>query len=434
MKKGLKKGFDLFRTKLANNGKFAAIDQAIISVSNFAASILLTTLVSPTDLGVYVIGFLAIYFVRAIQNGIIIQPLNTYGAGKTESDFKTYFSAVAVHQLLLALLVSVAAIIFGWLLTSTGNDILGPTVFALWFSAFTWQVQEFIRRAFYTRGTVGNTIWISLSTMVVRLGMIWVHAQMGTISGLNGLHAIGWGGLAGGLIGLWLARGFFTKHMQNLVAVWRENWRFGRWILGASLADWMVVDLYPIMMAGLISFAATGVYQTLQNLVAPIHVLLRAIDTFVTPILARVYDQSGLGQVKRSLKLILVLGGIPVIGLLLVVLFFTPQLLYLLKGDTYLPYADGIYLMALFYLFMFINRPLQMVFRGVRQGKQVFLANILAALSMFSVGFWLINRWGLYGAIAGQALNAIIISIVLLIAWVRFIKRDLMESSQERSL
>jgi O-antigen/teichoic acid export membrane protein len=158
--------------------------------------------------------------------------------------------------------------------------------------------------------------------------------------------------------------------------------------------------------------------------------LLRAIDTFVTPILARVYDQSGLGQVKRSLKLIFVLGGIPVIGLLLVVLFFTPQLLYLLKGDTYLPYADGIYLMALFYLFMFINRPLQMVFRGVRQGKQVFLANILAALSMFSVGFWLIKRWGVYGAIAGQALNAIIISIVLLIAWLRFVKRDLPESTE----
>ena len=430
MKSAIRKVLDLFKTKLANNGKFAALDQAIISVSNFAASILLTTLVSPTELGVYLIGFLAIYFVRAIQNGVIIQPLNTYGAGKNESDFRAYFSAAAVHQLLLALLVSVCALVLGLLLTSTGNDTLGPTVFVLWFSAFTWQIQEFLRRAFYTRGAVGNTVWISLSNMVVRLGTIWAFAQMGTISGLTGLHAIGWGGLAGSLIGLWLARGFFTKHMQNLVAVWKENWRFGRWILGASLADWIVVDFYPIMMAGLISFAATGVYQTLQNLVAPIHVLLRAIDTFVTPILARVYDQSGLGQVKRSLKLIFVLGGIPVIGLLLVVLFFTPQLLYLLKGDTYLPYADGIYLMALFYLFMFINRPLQMVFRGVRQGKQVFLANILAALSMFSVGFWLIKRWGVYGAIAGQALNAIIISIVLLIAWLRFVKRDLPESTE----
>lgn len=427
MKSAIRKVLDLFKTKLANNGKFAALDQAIISVSNFAASILLTTLVSPTELGVYLIGFLAIYFVRAIQNGVIIQPLNTYGAGKNESDFRAYFTAAAVHQLLLALLVSVCALVLGLLLTSTGNDTLGPTVFVLWFSAFTWQIQEFFRRAFYTRGDVGKTIWISLTSMLVRLGLIYGLSRLGNITGLTGLNAIGWGALAGSLIGLWLARGYFTKQMRNLLSVWVENWRFGRWILGASLADWVVIDLYPIMTAGLISFAAAGVYQTLQNLVAPIHVLLRAIDTFVTPILAKTYDQNGAGGVKRSLRLIYLLAGIPVLGLLIIVLIFTPQLLFLLKGDTYLPYADGIYLMAAFYLFMFINRPLQMAFRAVRKGKEVFIANILAAASVLSAGFWLIDRWGVYGAILGQALNAIIISVFLLIAWIRMDRVNLQE-------
>lgn len=94
MKIGMNRSRRFLSTKLANNGKYAALDQAVISLSNFAASILLARLVSPTELGAYVTGFLAIYFVRAVQNGLIIQPLNALGAVKSEGAFKGYFTAV----------------------------------------------------------------------------------------------------------------------------------------------------------------------------------------------------------------------------------------------------------------------------------------------------------------------------------------------------
>ena len=406
--------------RMADNGKFAALDQAVISLANFAASILLAAWVSPTELGVYTLGFLAIYFVRAIQNGVTVQPLNTYGAAQSDQDFKPFFTALGIQQGLLSILTSLAAALLGWILIKTGNDTLGPAVLALWFAFPAWQLQEFLRRAFYTRGLVQNALWISLSTNLVRVGLLILLAYQRPITGLTGLNVIGWGSLVGTLLGLWLARDYFTKNWGDLLTTWWENFRFGRWILGASLADWVVVDLYPILMAGLISFAATGVYQTLQNLVAPIHVLLRAVDTFATPLLAKTFDQFGWGKFKKRLALIYLLAGIPVFGLLVVVLFFTPRLLFLLKGDTYLPYADGIYLMALYYTFMFVNRPLQLAFRALRQGKQVFLANLLAMVSMIVLGFWLINRWGIYGAIGGQTLNAIIISLVLIIAFYKY--------------
>jgi O-antigen/teichoic acid export membrane protein len=402
---------------MANDGKYAAIDQAVISLSNFIASILLARLVTPTELGVYVTGFLAIYFIRAIQNGLIIQPLNTMGAVSSEQEFKPYFSAALIQQLLLAGITSIGALSLGWILTSMGNDTLGPAVFALWFSFFTWQLQEFFRRTFYTRGEVKKAVWVSLSANLIRLGLIFALSSLGDISGITGLHAIGWGSFLAALLGCWQARRFFTGQVTQLMPTWIANWRFGRWILGASMAEWVVVDLYPIIMAGMVSFAAAGAYQSLQNLVAPIHVLLRAMDTFATPIAAKAYHQSGLPRLSGILKKIYLFSGIPVIGLLILVLIFAPDLLYLLKGDTYLPYADGIYIMAVFYFFLFINRPLQLAFRAINKGKQIFFANILAAVSMFTVGLWLIDRWGLYGAIGGQALNAFIISLVLWIAW-----------------
>lgn len=420
----IKQLLGLFSTKLANNGKYAAIDQGIISVANFMATILLARFVSPTELGIYVIGFLAIYLVRAVQNGVIIQPLNTFGAAKSPESFKQYFSATAIHQAILAGITALAAVLLGWVLTITGNDTIGPTIFILWFSFTTWQVQEYFRRGFYTRGEVHKAIWISLTGNGIRIGMILILANMGDITGRTGLNAIGWGSLGAALVGTWLSLPFFSFNKMELLSTWRTNWKFGRWILGASVADWMVVDMYPIMMAGLISFAATGIYQALQNLVAPIHVLLRAVDTFATPILAKTFDKSGLSRMRRDFKWIYIISGIPVILLLILVLFFTPQLLYLISGDTYLPYADGIYMMVVFYFFMFVNRPLQIAFRAIREGKQVFFANLLAALSIFTIGAWLINTWGYHGAIGGQALNAIIISVYLLVSWVKVIRTD----------
>ena len=59
--------------------------------------------------------------------------------------------------------------------------------------------------------------------------------------------------------------------------------------MGGSLANWIASELYPLLAAGLISFAAAGAYRALQNLVAPVHVLLRATDTFFTPRAAKVY-------------------------------------------------------------------------------------------------------------------------------------------------
>src|SRR5690606_25569587 len=128
--------YDLLNTKFANNGKYAIIDQGIISLSNFAASIILTMLVSPSELGTYVTGFFAVYFVRAIQDGVIIQPLNSFGASKDTKSFKSYFSAIAIHPRILSTLTAIGAWALGWILTKTGNDTLGPTISVLWFAFF----------------------------------------------------------------------------------------------------------------------------------------------------------------------------------------------------------------------------------------------------------------------------------------------------------
>ena len=217
---------------------------------------------------------------------------------------------------------------------------------------------------------------------------------------------------------LWFTRNYWTRQMASLKGIWQRNWNFGRWLLGSYLANWAAVEFYPILTAGLISFAAAGAYRALQNLVAPIHLLLRAIDTFLTPRAAKLYEQNGPRALTHTLRSIYLAIGLPVLGILIIALVFPEQLLSLIYGDTYLAYSNGVVLMALFYALMFAYWPLQSIFKAAQLSSPIFIANILAIVSMFTVGIWAILNWGVYGTIIGQVVNALVINLVLWGYWI----------------
>lgn len=407
----------LYSSSGARSGYLAAIDQAVISLSNFLATIIIARNTSPTELGVYGVGFILINLTRAFQEGIIVQPLNVFGAGMDEAGFKRYFTSNAALQAILAFSLAAGAALGGWVLIVTGNDTAGPALFALWFAFLSWQLQEFFRRVLYTRGRVANALFNTLLANAARLAiMLWWAAQ-GSLTGTAGLTIIGWGSLTALIPGLWFTRVYWTRDAYSLVYTWRNNWGFGRWVMGGSVANWISVEFYPVLTAGMISFAAAGAYRALQNLVAPIHLLLRAIDTYLTPRAARLYDQSGLPAVGGQLRLIYLVSSLPILGILAVSVLFRNQLLHILYGDTYLPYSSGMALMAAFYALLYAYGPLQSGFKAMRRSKPIFAANLAAMVCMFTLGIIAIQTWGVYGTLVGQALNAAVVNLILWSSW-----------------
>lgn len=404
-------------SETGRKGQLSAIDQAVISLANFAATLALAKFVDPTQLGIYAVGFMAIFFVRAVQEGLVIQPLNALGATLDGEDFRRYVSTTALFQLVLASGSALAAAAAGWFLTAAGNDTAGPAVFSLWFAFLTWQIQEYLRRVFYTKGEIFRAVLNTGLSNFFRLALLLWLGLRGSLNGVNGLYAIGWGSLAASILGLWQTRRLWTTRFLNLRQAWLQNWSFGRWVLGGTVANWFAVQFYPILTAGMLSFAAAGAYQALQNLVAPAHVLLRASDTFLTPRIARMYHQGGSARLGRVLRLTYLAVGLPVLAVLVAAVIFVRPLLQLIRDETYLPYSQGIILLAVFYLLWYAYWPLQTAFKAIRLTRPIFTANLLAIVSMFTLGLLAIRVWGIYGTMAGQALNALIINAVLWMAW-----------------
>lgn len=419
----------IFSGRGAREGYLAGVDQGVISLSNFLATVMLARVVSPTELGIYGVGFTSLRLVRAVQEGLVIQPMNTFGAAMDEQDFRRYSTSMTVLQVLLALAGGLLAAAAGWLLTVTGNDVAGPTLFSLWSAFIFWQLQEYVRRVLYTRGEVFQAVLNTVLSNLVRLAlMLWLISQ-GKLTGISGLHAIAWGSLAALIPGVWQMRRHLAAQADSLLATWKRNWEFGSWIVGSTLANWVAVEFYPVLTAGLINFAAAGAYRAIQNLVAPIHLLLRAIDTFLAPRAARAYDEGGRPALRRLIYLTYSITGIPILGVLGLAVLFPTYILRFLYGETYLPYSDGIILMAIFYALMFFYWPYQTALKATHHSRPLFTGNLLAIVAMFTIGLWMIYQWGVYGTIAGQILNALVVAIVLWAGW-RRVKSDPAQTQQ----
>jgi O-antigen/teichoic acid export membrane protein len=116
--------------------------------------------------------------------------------------------------------------------------------------------------------------------------------------------------------------------------------------------------------------------------------------------------------------------GLPILGILILAMLFSEEILFLIYGNAYLEYSNGVVLMALFYALMFAYWPLQSIFKAAQLSRPIFIANVLAIISMFTVGIWAIVNWGVYGTIVGQVVNALVINIVLWGFWISLTRKN----------
>ena len=112
--------------------------------------------------------------------------------------------------------------------------------------------------------------------------------------------------------------------------------------------------------------------------------------------------------------------GPPVALVLIVAVTFAEPLLRLLYGPTYVEYAGGMRLMAIFYALLYSFWPIQSALKALERTRAIFLGSLGAMIAMATVGVWAILRMGVYGTIAGQALSAAILSLFLWSSWLRW--------------
>ncbi len=127
----------------------------------------------------------------------------------------------------------------------------------------------------------------------------------------------------------------------------------------------------------------------------------------------------GRDALRRVLRLAFVYLVVPVLAYLLLVTLAAPALLDLLFGDKYVAYSPAVGLFALQYGLWFLYFPFQVGLKALQRTRPIFIAHGLAIVAMFTLGIAMIRLLGVYGAVFGQVLNALIALIVIGLAWRR---------------
>lgn len=387
-------------------------DQAVVSMTNFVTMVLLARELSPDAYGAFVLVYGVLLFLNNMQVGLFTQPHNVLGAIRQgEADaYARYTTTTFVSQLAfvvvlveLILIAALSARLLDWSVT--------PLLFALAPAAITWQVQEFVRRVYYTEGRVNEAFFndlLSYGGQTVGLAVAW---RAGVLSGPLALYILAATSGVAALVGIWRLRSLFRREFDH--ALVRENWNFGKWLFGANVVQSSSIQLHLVLIAAIVGVAGTGLYRAVQNLVAPTHIIMNAVKSMAMPRAAYLYNHGGTAAMRAYLVRVVLLALVPIAGYLVLAGIFAEQLLDRFYSGQYHGYAPLVWIFSLAYLMVYVIQMLTLTLSAMRVTRAVLIAEASAVVAGIVVGVPLLLVFDVYGAVVTDLVTgAVLIGVM----------------------
>jgi len=173
---------DLHLGSLLHKGFWGLCDQALISASNFITTVVLARTLDPTDFGAFTLAYVVIMFTTSLQSALVTQPHNVLGTTYDGTAYRRYTTNTALSQFCLTVILVLIALPCAVVARHAGWGI-APLLFPLIPAVAAWQLQEFVRRVFYTERRLKAAFmndFVSYGGQVV--GMVWL-GRFGHLTG-----------------------------------------------------------------------------------------------------------------------------------------------------------------------------------------------------------------------------------------------------------
>jgi O-antigen/teichoic acid export membrane protein len=285
---------------LLHRSGLSVFDQAVVSGTSFATSVLLGRMVSLDELGVYYLALSIVYFARGIQEQLVCAPYMIYCSRKQGDAQALYAGSALLHQcgiMAVTAAILAAALALG-LLPANATGAFWLLVAA----APLLLIREFFRQSAFAhldlKGAIALDIASSLLQLAVLLtlaltGRLTVVSTLATLAVASGLPAIAW--LAAGrrrMVGRWSAA----------LADFVQNWNFARWALASQLLACTTPYVMPWVVALMHGEAQTGLLGGCTTLVGLSNTFLQGLCNFLSPHAARAFAEGGLAELQSVLK------------------------------------------------------------------------------------------------------------------------------------
>jgi len=295
----------------ARQGTLVLVDQAIVSGTNFCATLLVARFASQAELGTYALGFTVLFLALSIQQSLVCLPLTVYGARLREQSRRFLSGSTLLHGALIAAAASFCLLgtaLVVWL--ADPSTMLSPLVMTLGFSLPFVLLREFARRYEFARLAIGRALVMDLCASALQLAGL---AALAWRDQLSAVAAHAWLGIASAAVcGSWLLAtwGQFRFDRNRAVSDFGKHAALGKWALASSML-WLTNAYLPHwLLAFRYGLEATGLLTACMTLIDLSNPLLIGMSNLVGPRAAHAFHDEGRRGLRRIVGWSALIAGI----------------------------------------------------------------------------------------------------------------------------
>jgi len=376
----------------------ALLDQALVSATNFLTSLILARYLGLENFGIYTLAWMLILFVNCIQQALVVAPMMSIGPKQHEKDVPAYYGAAFTQQIMISGFLSLIVFLG---LSQSEKVLPWPelTVLALpvAFVILAFQMQDFIRRYFFTRGRAVHAFISDVISYFGQLLCLMTIAKSGNLTIETTLWAISATSTVAALIALPAVEPLALRG-DVILRQCLHHLHFSKWLTLSAIMQWTSGNFFVAVAAAYLSSSAAGAIAAARNIVGPTLMLFTALENTIPSRAAAVYKFGGWASLLAYINQIRFVGALATAGICLTAMVFATPLMTHVFGDAYSQYAYLIYWFAPTHVLMFFIRPLSGMLRAVEHTKPIGIAAILPMIFSLVFSIPLIQAFGLHGA------------------------------------
>jgi O-antigen/teichoic acid export membrane protein len=400
------------------------LDQGLTSGAGLIVNLLLARRMLPEAYGAFTVAFAGFLFVSGFHNVLLLEPMSVMGPSRYAGRLGEYFrSQIAVHTILVGALSGV--LLLGGLAlwrTVPGSPLTGAVMgvgLALPFLLLAWLA----RRMCYvmqrpSAAALGSGLYLSF----VAVGL-FVLGHYGWLGSFTAFLLMGCGSILASAVLLWRLGLVDRKTAAVPGATWRavlrENWTYGRWLVGSTVLFSVSSQTQTFLAAGILGLGAAGILRAMQIPSLVMVQIITAAGLLVLPSFSYDFGRGRTEQLRHKAMLVslsLVIGALVFAALLAL---FAGRAEHLLFGGKYASYAWLMPVLTLMPVCTGFSMGYAMAMRASQKPRFDLIANMFAAPVAIVSAFFLMREWGLAGAAASMALSFAVLSIVTIVFFQR---------------
>jgi glycosyltransferase involved in cell wall biosynthesis/O-antigen/teichoic acid export membrane protein len=386
VKSGLRNGLALF-------------DQALVSGTRFATTIIVGRVCGPNELGIYSLAFAFLILISCLQQALLGQPYTIYGNRLEGKRRAMLAGSVLVHYVVLSILAMVGlslAAAVNW--AGVGPPQLFSVLLILVAVNSLSLLWELGRWFAYAHFKLVKVVMMDFAVAVFQIGGILLLAWLGWLTIGTAYLMLG---IASGLVGIsWLIlnRKDFIIRRKSIWKDWSRNWALGWWLAASQVTGVFHGHAMNWMLALMVGTYATGVFVAGESIVLLSNPIILGIGNLLSAETAQAYARGGKAQVKK----VTIRAAAWMVGamapLYVVLVMASDALIWLFYGAEYEGTGRFIVVLAACTFAWAITAAVGKGLLAIERSDIVFRGTLAGLVVTLALGLPLVSSWEAIGA------------------------------------